>query len=179
LVDKSLRYHLRCNLIRYSAGHFATAGGGRPAGWGSDGREGGFLFASLFIFYILSCATAAGMMLNLLGFRRSWRPALCMMPAPLGDALRAGSLASMLLRLVVVLMAFVFWMIFYWREPKSWRMIAILSGCFTDRNGSLQRDWSVDLDLFGEVGRFRFDVEQPAVARSECRDSDRGAAAVL
>jgi hypothetical protein len=37
------------------------------------------------------------------------------------------SLASMLLRLMVVLMAFVFWMIFYWREPKSWRMIAILA----------------------------------------------------
>jgi len=95
---------------------------------GSDGREGGFLFASLFIFYILSCATAAGMMLNLLGFDGAGVRRYAVMPAPYADALRAGSLALMLLRMVVVLVAFVFWMIFYWREPKSWRMIAILAG---------------------------------------------------
>jgi len=127
LVDKALRYHLRCNLIRYS---LVTS----PLLVvvirlvGPDGREGGFLFASVFIFYILSCATAAGMMLNLLGFDGAGVRRYAVMPAPLGDALRAGSLASMLLRLLVVLMAFVFWMIFYWREPKSWRMIAILAG---------------------------------------------------
>lgn len=127
LVDKSLRYHLRCNLIRYS---LVTS----PLLVvivrlvGSDGREGGFLFASLFIFYILSCATAAGMMLNLLGFDGAGVRRYAVMPAPFGDALRAGSIASMLLRMMVVLVAFLFWMIFYWREPKSWRMIAILAG---------------------------------------------------
>ncbi|NDD63608.1 MAG: hypothetical protein EBZ36_06475 [Acidobacteria bacterium] len=127
LIDKSLRYHLRCNLIRYS---LVTS----PLLVvviqlvGSNGRPGDFLFASVLIFYILSCATAAGMMLNLLGFDGAGVRRYAVMPAPLGDALRAGSLASMLLRLMVVLMAFVFWVIFYWREPKSWRMIAILTG---------------------------------------------------
>jgi hypothetical protein len=75
LIDKSLRYHLRCNLIRYSlvtspllvvviqlVGQLAA----RMA----------FSLPQCCIFYILSCATAAGMMLNLLGFRWSRRPAL-------------------------------------------------------------------------------------------------------
>ena len=127
LVDKSLRYHLRCNLIRYS---LITS----PLlvvviqFMNSNGRVGGFLFASVMIFYILSCATAAGMMLNLLGFDGAGVRRYAVVPAPFGDALRAGSIASMILRLVVVLMAFVFWMIIYWREPKSWRMVLMLSG---------------------------------------------------
>lgn len=127
LVDKSLRYHLRCNLIRYSlitspllvvVIQFLNS---KPA-------PGGFLFASVLIFYILSCATAAGMMLNLLGFDGAGVRRYAVIPASLGDALRAGSLASMILRLMVVLMAFVFWIILYWKEPKSWRMVLMLVG---------------------------------------------------
>jgi hypothetical protein len=127
LVDKSLRYHLRCNLIRYSlitspllvvVVRFLD----------SRGREGGFLFNSALVFYILSCSTAAGMMLNLLGFDGAGVRRYAVIPAPLGDALRAGSLASLLLRLGVLLMAFLFWVAIYWREPKSWRMILLLLG---------------------------------------------------
>lgn len=127
LVEKSLRYHLRCNLIRYSLItspllviiiRFLDAGG----------SKGGFLFNSALVFYILSCATAAGMMLNLLGFDGAGVRRYAVIPAPMGDALRAGSMASMLLRLTVVLTAFVFWLAIYWKEPKSWRMMVVLIG---------------------------------------------------
>ena len=127
LIDKSLRYHLRCNLIRYSlitspllvvVVRFLDL----------RGPKGGFLFNSAQIFYIMSCSTAAGMMLNLLGFDGAGVRRYAVMPAPLGDALRAGSLASMLLRLGGLLMAFLFWLAIYWREPKSWRMMALLLG---------------------------------------------------
>ncbi|MFM8393829.1 MAG: hypothetical protein ACKOB4_07870, partial [Acidobacteriota bacterium] len=119
--------HLRCNLIRYS---LITS----PLlvvviqFMNSNARAGGFLFASVLIFYILSCATAAGMMLNLLGFDGAGVRRYAVIPTPFGDALRAGSIASMLLRLVVVLMAFFFWMVIYWREPKSWQMVVLLMG---------------------------------------------------
>ena len=127
LIDKSLRYHFRCNLIRYS---LVTS----PLLVvvvqliGSDSDKFEFLSGSIFVFYTLSCATAAAMMLNLLGFDGAGVRRYAVWPAPLGDALRAGSLASMLLRLGVVLMAFVFWTILYWQQPKPWRMIAVLIG---------------------------------------------------
>ena len=94
----------------------------------AGGRKGGFLFNSALVFYILSCATAAGMMLNLLGFDGAGVRRYAVIPAPMGDALRAGSMASMLLRLTVVLTAFVFWLAIYWKEPKSWRMMVVLIG---------------------------------------------------
>lgn len=127
LVDKSLRYHLRCNLIRYSLitspllviaiRFFETSQ-----------RSGGFVFNSALIFYVLSCATGAAMMLNLLGFDGAGIRRYAVMPAPMGDGLRAGSLASLLLRVAAVFAAFLFWLILFWKEPKSWRMMMVLFG---------------------------------------------------
>ncbi len=127
LIDKSLRYHLRCNLIRYSlvtspllvvAIRFLD----------SSGRPGGFIITSALIFYVLSCATGAAMMLNLFGFDGAGISRHALLPAPMGDALRAGSIASLLLRLVVLLISFIFWLILFQERARNWREMALLIG---------------------------------------------------
>jgi hypothetical protein len=125
LVSKSLRYHLRSHIIRFSLitsplivlmGKFLF----------SEQLQDNSFLISLSIFFIISSAAGAGLMLNLFGYDDSGIRRYAILPISFADALRAGSLASLLLRAIAVLVALALWLIFYASEPLSWRMLFMI-----------------------------------------------------
>jgi hypothetical protein len=111
LVGKSLRYHLRCNLIRFSLltspmlvllAKFLTPGRGAR----------GEVMTALALFFAISGATSLSMALNLFGYDGAGVRRYAVLPSSLALALRAGSLASLLLRAIAMLAAVALWTIF-------------------------------------------------------------------
>ncbi|HKX27486.1 MAG TPA: hypothetical protein VJ302_07330 [Blastocatellia bacterium] len=134
LLSKSLRYHLRCNLIRFSLitspiivlmGKFLIPSHRRFAYQNGEGIDRFFL-VSLAMFFIMSSATGAALMLNLFGYDNAGIRRYAILPTSFADALRAGSLASLLLRAVTVLVAFALWLTFYATETVTWQMIVMI-----------------------------------------------------
>jgi hypothetical protein len=127
LVVKSLRYHMRCNLIRFSLitspiivllGKFLV-----PGNW-----PGGFLLISLATFFVMSSATGASLMLNLFGYDDAGIRRYAVLPISFADALRAGSFASLLLRAMTIFAAFALWLTFYRAESIVWQMMVMVLG---------------------------------------------------
>lgn len=125
-VSKSLRYHLRCNLVRFSLltspvfvllGQFLVP-------WRSARGEIIITFA---LFFITSSAICVSMMLNLFGYDGAGIRRYAVLPSTFATALRAGSLASLLLRAVVMLAAFALWMIFAQKHFDA-RMYLVILG---------------------------------------------------
>ncbi len=125
LVSKSLRYHLRCNLVRFSLvtspvivlmGKFLFPGS-------SSER---FFLISLTMFFIMSSATGAALMLNLFGYDDAGIRRYAILPISFADALRAGSFASLLLRAAMIFVAFALWLMFYVREFVTWQMAVMI-----------------------------------------------------
>ncbi len=125
MVSKSLRYHMRCNLIRFSLltspiivlmGKFVFPGQSKNS----------YFFISIAIFFIMSAAAGAALMLNLFGFDEAGIRRYAILPVAFGDALRSGGLASLALRLVTVCVAFALWLMFYNNETLSWRMFVMI-----------------------------------------------------
>jgi hypothetical protein len=125
LISKSLRYHLRSNLIRFSLitspiivlmGKFLVP----------MRQQEKFFLISLAIFFVMSSAAGATLMLNLFGFDDSGIRRYALLPISFADALRAGSLASVLVRLVTVFVALALWLLFYAASSLSWRMFVML-----------------------------------------------------
>ncbi len=111
LVSKSLRYHLRCNLVRFSlmtSPMLALLGKFMDRGLG----EGRGIVITLALFFIISSAISVSMMLNLFGYDGAGIRRYAILPAKFATALRAGSLASLLLRMVVALAAVALWVVF-------------------------------------------------------------------
>jgi hypothetical protein len=111
LVSKSLRYHLRCNLIRFSLltspllvlfAKFLVVGRGRRAE----------VIVTLGLFFITGSFTSVSMNLNLFGYDGAGVRRYAVLPSTFARALRAGSLASLLLRAVAMLAAVALWIIF-------------------------------------------------------------------
>ncbi len=127
LVSKSLRYHLRCNLIRFS---LLTSPVVVLMGQVLLKRQGpnSFFLISLAIFFIMSSATGAALMLNLFGYDEAGIRRYAILPVSFADALRAGSLASLLLRAVTVFVAFALWLTFYNNESVTWWMLVMVLG---------------------------------------------------
>lgn len=108
-VSKSLRYHLRCNMVRFSLitspmlvllGKF-LAPGRSPSGQ---------IIITFALFFITSSAISVSMMLNLFGYDGAGIRRYAVLPATFTTALRASSLASLALRAVVMLAAVALWM---------------------------------------------------------------------
>jgi hypothetical protein len=125
LMSKSLRYHLRSNLIRFSlitsplivlTGKYLL-----PGRWQEK-----FFLISLSIFFIISSATGAALMFNLFGYDDAGIRRYAILPISFADALRASSLASLLLRAITVFVAFGLWLIFYAGESLTWEMLAMI-----------------------------------------------------
>lgn len=125
LVSKSLRYHLRCNMIRFS---LITAPVIVLAGkYVIPHRDAeGYFFISLAMFFIMSSATAAAMMLNAFGYDEAGIRRYAIWPIHFVEALRAINLASLLLRGVAIFLSFALWLLFYSGDGISWRMLAIM-----------------------------------------------------
>jgi hypothetical protein len=125
IVSKSLRYHLRSNIIRFSliTSPIVVLMGKYILPWGWQER---FFLISLSIFFILSSATGAALMFNLFGYDDAGIRRYAILPISFADALRAGSLASLLLRTITVIVAFGLWLIFYAGETITWRMIVMM-----------------------------------------------------
>lgn len=127
LISKSLRYHLRCNLIRFSlfsapllvllSKYFIP-------------RQNLYhsFFIALGVFFIISSATAAMMLLNTFGYDAAGMRRYALLPVPFVTALRAGNLTSLLLRGVVVLVSLALWMVFYRDLIRTWQMPVMLAG---------------------------------------------------
>jgi hypothetical protein len=125
LVSKSLRYHLRCNIIRFSLvtspiivlmGKFLFP---------EEGPDR-FLLVSLTIFFIMSSATGAALMLNIFGYDDAGIRRYAILPIPFADALRAGSFASLILRASTVFVAYALWLMFYVREFVTWQIAVMI-----------------------------------------------------
>jgi hypothetical protein len=110
LVSKSLRYHLRSNVIRFSLitspfivllGKFMMSGQ----------EPGGAFLITLSLFFMMAGATGANLMLNLFGFDRAGIRRYAVLPIQFAGALLAGSFASLMLRAVAVLAGFVIWLL--------------------------------------------------------------------
>jgi hypothetical protein len=108
LVSKSLRYHLRCNLIRFSlitspllvlAGKFMVP----------SRSERGEIIVTFALFFMTSAATGVAMMLNLFGYDGAGIRRYAVLPASVATAVRAGSFASLILRAMVMLAASALW----------------------------------------------------------------------
>jgi hypothetical protein len=126
LVSKALRYHLRCNLIRFSLitspllvvlGRFMIPGQ----------SASGTLIITFALFFITSSATGAAMMLNLFGYDDAGIRRYAFMPSTFAMALRAGSFASLILRAVTMLLAFAIWIIVA-RNQINLRMLLMVFG---------------------------------------------------
>jgi hypothetical protein len=124
LVGKSLRYHLRCNLIRFSlitspllvlAGKFVIP----------NRSERGELIITFALFFITSAATGVAMMLNLFGYDGAGIRRYAVLPASFAAALRAGSCASLILRAVVMLAAAALWVAVA-KPPMEARMFTVI-----------------------------------------------------
>jgi hypothetical protein len=125
LVSKSLRYHLRSNLIRFSLitspiivlmGKFLVPGR----------QQEKFFLLSLAIFFVMSSAAGATLMLNLFGFDESGIRRYAILPISFAAALRAGSFASVLVRAVTVFVAIALWLVFYAANSLSWQMFVMI-----------------------------------------------------
>ena len=125
LVNKSLRYHLRCNMIRFS---LITAPvivlAGKYLIPHKDGQ--GYFAVSLAMFFIMSGATAAAMMLNAFGYDNAGIRRYAFLPIRFVDALRAMNLSSLLLRAFAVFISFALWLVFYSSQVLSLRMLAMM-----------------------------------------------------
>jgi hypothetical protein len=125
-VSKSLRYHLRCNLVRFSLmtspmlvllGKFLT----------ERRSEGGGVVVTFGLFFIASSAIGVSMMLNLFGYDGAGIRRYVILPAKFVTALRASSLASLSLRAVVMSAAFTLWYTFT-RPNFDPRLLLMLLG---------------------------------------------------
>lgn len=125
LVSKALRYHLRCNMIRFS---LITAPVIVLAGKYLIPHRGpnGYFAISLAMFFIMSSATAAAMMLNAFGYDDAGIRRYAVLPMHFADALRAMNLSSLLLRTVAVFISFALWLVFYSSQVISWQMLAMM-----------------------------------------------------
>lgn len=125
LVNKSLRYHLRCNMIRFS---LITAPVIVLAGKYLVPHKGGqgYFAVSLAMFFIMSGATAAAMMLNAFGYDNAGIRRYAFLPIRFVDALRAMNLSSLLLRAFAVFISFALWLVFYSSQVLSLRMLAMM-----------------------------------------------------
>jgi hypothetical protein len=124
LVSKSLRYHLRCNMVRFS---LITAPVIVLAGKYLMPHQGGqdYFFISLAMFFIMSSATAAAMMLNAFGYDGAGIRRYAIWPMPFVEALRAINLASLLLRAVAIFVSFALWLLFY-SDGITWAKLGIM-----------------------------------------------------
>jgi hypothetical protein len=125
LVSKSLRYHLRCNVIRFSLLtspllvlfiKFSNL-------WRDTAGEIGVTFT---LFFVIGGATGPAMALNLFGFDGAGIRRYAIMPYTFAAALRAGSLASLLLRAVAMLAAVALWVILTRNHFDAWTLLVIL-----------------------------------------------------
>ncbi len=107
-VARSLRYQLRCNLIRFSLitspllvlfGKFLIP----------SRTAKGEIIITFALFFITSAATGVAMMLNLFGYEGAGIRRFAVLPASFATSLRAGSIASLLLRAVTMLAALALW----------------------------------------------------------------------
>lgn len=125
MVSRSLRYHLRCNIIRFSLissplvilmfRYLLPARG-----------ENSYLSMSIAVFFIMSSANGAAMMLNLFGYDGPGMRRFAVLPVRLGDALRAASLASLLLRAITFLAGFTLWVVIYSDRSITWQSIVVV-----------------------------------------------------
>jgi len=124
-VSKSLRYHLRCNLVRFSLltspmlvllGKFLVPGR----------SEDGEIIAAFGLFFLTSSAISVSMTLNLFGYDGVGIRRYAVLPSTLVSALRAGSLASLLLRAVVMLAAIALWITFAQKSFDARMLLMIL-----------------------------------------------------
>jgi hypothetical protein len=122
LVSKSLRYHLRCNLIRFSLitspllvlfAKFLVPGRGAR----------GEVIITLGLFFMTSSLTSVSMNLNLFGYDGAGVRRYAVLPSTFAMALRASSLASLLLRAAAILAAVALWIIF---APKHFDALTLL-----------------------------------------------------
>ncbi|HEU0179585.1 MAG TPA: hypothetical protein VFV58_35580 [Blastocatellia bacterium] len=125
MVSKSLRYHWRCNLIRFSllTSPLLVLLAKFPAlGRGSNGE----VITTFMLFFVIGGATSMSMTLNLFGYDSAGVRRYAILPSTFVMALRAGSLASLLLRAVALLAAFASWAIFARKHFDARMFLAIL-----------------------------------------------------
>jgi hypothetical protein len=124
LVSKSLRYHLRCNLIRFSLitspmlvliGKFLIP----------SRSARGEIIITLALFFITSAATGAAMMLNLFGYEGAGIRRYAVLPTQFASALRAGSFASLMSRAAPMLAALALWIALQ-SAPVDARMFLVI-----------------------------------------------------
>jgi hypothetical protein len=129
-ISKSLRYHLRCNVVRFSlvtSPILALLGK-----FMSQGRSpGGSMLITFALFFIISSAISVSMMLNLLGYDGAGIRRYAILPSTFATALRASSVASLLLRAVVMLAAVAMWLAFSQKtiDARTLLMILGIVGC--------------------------------------------------
>lgn len=125
LINRALRYHLRCKMILFNlmtapiivlAGQYLIP----------HRTEKAHFAIMLAMFFIMSSATAAAMMLNAFGYDDAGIRRYAILPIQFVDALRAMNLSSLLLRTVAVFISFALWLMLYNSQLISWKMLVML-----------------------------------------------------
>jgi len=124
LISKSLRYQLRCNMILFSLLTAPVVLLFVPQLM-LNSQNQSMVGMPLMLFYMLGAATAAMIVFNTFGYDEAGIRRYAIVPATFVAALRAGNLASLLLRLIAVLVTFALWMAVYGRSA-DWRMVVLM-----------------------------------------------------
>lgn len=125
LISKSLRYHLRCNSIRFG---LVTSPliifMGKIIMPGHPDEQ--FFIISLGLFFMMNSANGGILLLDIFGFDHAGIRRYPVLPIRFADALRAGSIASLIVRATVFLIALLPWLIFNRHQTITWRMHLML-----------------------------------------------------
>jgi len=125
LISKSLRYHLRCNSIRFG---LVTSPliifMGKLLFPGHSDEQ--FFIISLGLFFMMNSANGGILLLDIFGFDNAGIRRYPCLPIRFADALRAGSIASLIIRATVFLIALLPWLIINYQQRITWRMLFML-----------------------------------------------------
>jgi len=125
LISKSLRYHLRCNSIRFG---LVTSPliifMGKILLPGHPDEQ--FFIISLGLFFMMNSANGGILLLDLFGFDNAGIRRYPVLPIRFADVLRAGSIASLIVRATVFLIALLPWLFFNRQHTITWRMLFML-----------------------------------------------------
>jgi hypothetical protein len=125
LVSKSLRYHLRCNLIRFSLLTSPLLILLVKLPFLGDVARGGAL-TTFMLFFVISGATGLSMAVNLFGYDGAGIRRYPVLPYTFATALRACCLASLLLRAGAILATVALWIIITREHFDAGMLLVIL-----------------------------------------------------
>ncbi len=118
LVSKALLYHLRCDRVRFNTAVAAPLMVFLPVWMGKSGSPETVFSIQLALFFVAPALATNVLMMNQFGFDGGGIERYRLVPTTLGQALRAGSIASLLVGGAVLFPGLLLWSLFSGPVPR-------------------------------------------------------------